>query len=371
MDEGRDRTTKSSWATQATADPDEIRQRYDTWLTASGRGGRVAELHAPEGTGYSSLTFLIDVERDGELTREVLRSVPSGETVFQTYDLALQVACMRNLADVIPTPTVLAHVEDPSVLGAPFYVMANVEGRIPGDNPPYPLVGWLHDEAPEVQAAHYANGMDVLATLSGIRPADVGLADHLERPELGATGTDQQVRWWKDLLAWGRDGTDQPTIDAAIEWLDDNRPADPGRDGIVWGDARISNMVFEVDGTPKAVLDWEMAGTGPGEIDLAWYLWMDRQFTTVYDAPRLPGFPGEDQLVARWERGAGVTAQDLDWYLAFAGIRFSITIMRIGIRSIAEGKLPADSDAYRNHLGTRLLARQLDLEPPGDIGLLG
>lgn len=368
MVEERDRTERSSWATHATADPDEIRRRYDDWL---GDEGTVVALHAPEGTGYSSLTYLIDVERGGAVTREVLRSVPSGETIFETYDLGLQVACMRNLAHVVPTPTVRAHVEDVTVLGAPFYVMDHVEGRIPDDNPPYPLVGWLHDEAPEVQAAHYANGIDVLAALSRVRPADVGLAKHLVRPDLGATGTDQQVRWWKDLLAWGRDGTDQPTIDAAIEWLDANRPADPGRDGIVWGDARVSNMVFDLDGTPRAVLDWEMAGSGPGEIDLAWFLWMDRQFTTVYDAPRLAGFPGEDQLVARWERGAGVTAQDLDWYLVFAGIRFSITIMRVAIRSMADGALPADSDAHRNHLGTRLLARVLDLEPPGDIGLMG
>ncbi len=363
-----DEQERSSWATQAASDPDEIRRRYDAWL---GDDGRVVDLHAPEGTGYSSLTYLIDVDRDGVTRREVLRSVPTGETVFREYDLALQVACMRNLAEVVPTPTILAHVEDPDVLGAPFYVMAHVDGRIPDDNPPYPLAGWLHDEAPEVQAAHYAHGIDVIAALAGVRPVDVGLADHLVRPELGVTGTDQQVTWWKDLLAWGRDGTDQPTIDAAFEWLDANRPPDPGRDAIVWGDARISNMVFAPDGTPRAVIDWEMAGTGPGEIDLAWFLWMDRQFTSVFGAPRLPGFPGEDELIARWERATGETAQDLDWYLVFAGVRFSITLMRVALRSMADGALPPDADVYRNHLGTRLLAQVLDLPAPGELGLMG
>lgn len=368
MTDDVDRTVRSETATRETSDADVVRRGYDAWL---GDRGEVVGWEAPSGTGYSSLTYLADVEADGAVTRHVLRAAPSGATVFPDYDLDLQVACMRALAEVVPTPTVLAAEPDAGPLGRPFYVMEFVPGRIPDDNPPYALVGWLKDSPAELQRAHYEHGIDLLAALHRVRPDDVGLGTHLARPDLGTSGLDQQVRWWKDLLAWGREGTEQPTIDAAWAWLDANRPTDPERDVVLWGDARISNVVWAEDGTPRAVLDWEMAGTGPGEVDLAWYLWMDRQFTDVFGAPRLEGFPGEDVLVARWEDGVGHAAADLEWYLAFAGVRFATVMTRVALRSKADGLLPADSDCERNHLGTRLLAMVLDLPSPGAMGPMG
>ena len=363
-----DHTKRSATASREGSDSDEIRARYDAWL---GDGARVVGWEAPGGTGYSSLTYLADVERDGQVTRHVLRAIPAGPTVFKDYDLDMQVACMRQLADVVPTPTILAEEPDPAPLGRPFYVMDFVPGRIPEDNPPYALVGWLKDSPADVQRRHYEHGIDLLGALARVRPDDVGLAEHLVRPERGATGLDQQVATWKDLLAWGREGTDQPVIDATWQWLDANRPQDPQRDVVLWGDARISNVVWAEDGTPRAVLDWEMAGTGPGEIDLAWFLWMDRQFTEVYGAPRLEGFPGEDALIARWEDAVGHQARDLPWYLRFAGVRFSTTLLRVALRSKADGLLPADSDVAQNHIGTRLLAQEMGLPEPGPIGAMG
>lgn len=137
-----DRTVRSETASREASDADAVRRRFDAWL---GDGARVVGWHAPEGTGYSSLTYVADVERDGEVTRQVLRAAPSGPTVFRDYDLDLQVACLHQLAPVVPTPPVLAHEPDPAPLGQPFYVMAHVPGRIPDDNPPYALVGWLKD----------------------------------------------------------------------------------------------------------------------------------------------------------------------------------------------------------------------------------
>jgi len=364
-------TERSDAASKADDQIEVARERYQAWLDARDAGARVVDFRAPQSTGYSSVTYLADVERDGATTREVIRSVPTGATVFKHYDLDLQVACLRNLDGVVSTPTVIAHERDAAPLGQPFYVMEFVDGRIPDDNPPYALVGWLKDESPEVQRAHYESGLDLLVALHRHTPDDVGLADHLAPAHDGANGLDREIERWRDLLAWGREGTDQPTIDGAWEWLDANRPAAPPSDVVLWGDARISNVVFAPDGTPRAVLDWEMAGSGPGEVDLAWFLWMDRQFTDVFGAPRLDGFPGEAALIERWQDGVGREATDLQWYLVFAGVRFSTTLMRVAIRSQADGLIDPAADVYRNHLGTRLLAQVLDLEPPGEIGLMG
>lgn len=367
-DTAADLTRRSETASREGSDSEEVRARYDAWL---GDRGTVVGWEAPGGTGYSALTYLADVERDGHVQRHVLRAAPSGATVFRDYDLDLQVACMRQLGEVVPTPDVIAEEPDPEPLGQPFFVMDFVPGRIPEDNPPYPLVGWLKDSPADLQRRHYEQGVDLLAALARVRPDEVGLADHLVRPDRGTSGLDQHVTAWKDLLAWGREGTDQPTIDAAWEWLDANRPADPGRDVVLWGDARISNVVWAEDGTPRAVLDWEMAACGPGEIDLAWFLWMDRQFTDVFGAPRLEGFPGEGALVARWEEAVGHEARDLQWYLVFAGVRFATVMSRVALRSKADGLVPSDSDVERNHLGTRLLAQVLELPEPGPVGPMG
>lgn len=363
----QDHTAHSDAASKADDQVDEARERYQAWL---GDDGRVLGFNSPESTGYSSVTYIADVERGGRTTREVIRSVPTGPTVFRDYDLDLQVACLRNLASVVPTPKVIAHEQDAAPLGQPFYVMEYVEGRIPDDNPPYALIGWLKDESSEVQEAHYLNGLDLLVRLHQHTPEDVGLADHLTWSS--SSGLDQEIDRWRDLLAWGREDTDQPTIDAAWEWLDENRPDAPAsHDVVLWGDARISNIVFAPDGTPRAVLDWEMAGAGPAEVDLAWYLWMDRQFTDVFGAPRLDGFPGEQVLIDRWQDGVGREVRDLRWYLVFAGVRFSTVLMRVAIRSQADGHIDPSADVYKNHLGTRLLAQTLELPPPGEIGLMG
>ncbi len=364
----RDLTQQATHASKAHGAGDEVRARYQAYL---GDTARIVSFDAPGSTGFSSETYLVDVEVDGAIRHEVLRTIPTGETVFQTYDLGLQVACLRQLGDVVPTPEVLAHVEDPAVLGRPFYVMRRIDGRIPDDNPPYTMVGWLKDAPFALQAAVYESGIDVISTLATTTPGEVGLTDVLERPELGGTGLEQQIRWWRDLYDWGREGGEQPTLDAAWEWLDKNRPDDPGRDCVLWGDARVSNMVFGDKGEVAAVLDWEMAGLGPAEIDLAWFLWMDRQFTVVFDMPRLEGFPGEDALIERWTHVTGHPPEHLDWYLIFAGVRFSITLMRVALRSKADGKIPQEADVERNNLGTRLVARELGLPEPGPIGLMG
>ena len=366
MADERDRTTESSTAIRENSDPAVVAAAYDAWL---GDEGTVVTCTAPEAAGYSSLTYIIEVDRaDGRRT-EVLRSRPSGPAVFPTYDLDLQVACLRQLGHLVPTPEVLAHEPDPGPLGEPFYVMSYVEGRIPSDNPPYAMAGWLAEASPELQRAHYVNGLDLVARLGATTPADVGLQDVLGDGE--GSGLDQVIRWWQHMLDWGREGTEQPTIDAAWEWLAANKPADDGRDVVLWGDARIPNVVFDPEGTPLAVLDWEMAGTGPGEIDLGWFLWMDNVFTGAYGMPGLPGRPSDDELVSRWEELVGHEARDLEWFSIFAGVRFAMTMMRIGIRAKAAGAIPADADAERNNLSTRYLAMRLDLPAPGEIGVMG
>ena len=55
-----------------------------------------------------------------------------------------------------------------------------------------------------------------------------------------------------------------------------------------WGDSRIGNILYR-DFVPAAVLDWEMAGLGPRELDLAWLVYSHRVFQDIAGSMGLPG----------------------------------------------------------------------------------
>ena len=59
---------------------------------------------------------------------------------------------MRALHDRtdVPAPNVLFSEPEPSVLGGPFLVMERIDGRVPPDDPPYTISGWLLELAPDM-----------------------------------------------------------------------------------------------------------------------------------------------------------------------------------------------------------------------------
>ena len=54
-------TERSDAASKADDQTEVARERYQAWL---GDRGRVVDFRAPQSTGYSSVTYLADVERD-------------------------------------------------------------------------------------------------------------------------------------------------------------------------------------------------------------------------------------------------------------------------------------------------------------------
>ena len=86
-------------------------------------------------SGFSNETWFIDIawrERGEEMSDcVVLRIEPQGPAFFDDCNLELQCEVMLALAGSdTPVPAVLAQVRDPVVLGAPFYVMEFIPGRV-------------------------------------------------------------------------------------------------------------------------------------------------------------------------------------------------------------------------------------------------
>ncbi len=79
------------------------------------------------GEGQSNLTFLVR----GQGWEVVLRRPPRGNLPPTAHDVRREYRVIRALWDAgapVPVPRPLALCEDPSVVGAPFYLMQRVDG---------------------------------------------------------------------------------------------------------------------------------------------------------------------------------------------------------------------------------------------------
>ncbi len=351
-------------------DLEQTRKDLERWLAgrlSEATDVRVGELSGPGTTGFSSDTILFDASWEEAGTRVerplVARIEPRGFNVFPVYDIGKQFRIQRILADTpVPSAPMYWLEHDESFLGAPFYVMGRVDGRIPTDNPPYHVGGWVTEIAPDEREALWWSGLDALIEIHRLDWRRLGL-DFLDRP--GATPLDAHLEEYESMWAWV-DGRPNPNIEAALRWLRENRPRDEEPTVVSWGDARIGNMIFD-RGRCVAVLDWEMAALGSPELDLAWWLFLDRHHSEGVDAPRLPGFPSREATIERYAERTGHRPRHLDYYEVFAALRFTVIMARLARQMVYYEVLPSDSGFEVDNACSRLLARLLDLPAPGSL----
>lgn len=346
-------------------DPEKHRARLQGWLVerlAPATDVALGPLAAPGESGFSSETMLLEVaftEPSGERRHErfVARGRPSGHPVFPDYDLEMQARCMQSAAEAgVPVPEVLWWEPDESVIGTPFYVMRHVPGDVPADNPPYTTCGFLFDASAREQRLAYESTLRAVAVVHTVDPDEV--RSHVDRPEYGTCGLEQELGRWRHFFDWAGAGRANPTCEAAFAALAANRPADAPQ-VLCWGDARLGNVILR-DFEAVAVLDWEMAHLGARESDVAWFLYFNRFFSDALGVPDLPGFPDTAEGIAIYEEYAGVELRDMDWWIAWACLRYCGTLIRVTQRMAQAGvEIPGFTEA--DNFGTRHLAALLDL----------
>lgn len=341
------------------------------WFRArlpAARNIEVGPLSGPSATGFSSDTLLFDLgyEQDGRRISRALvcRAEPTGFGVFPVYDVTKQYRIMAALAGTgVPVPKMVGLECDPALLGSRFFVMERVDGRIPTDNPPYHAGGWMTESAPSERASIWESGLDVLAAIHRQDPRALGI-DFLDAPPPGADTIGWQLAHWHRYYEWVAGERAFPVLEAAHAWLLAHRPPPTPQADLCWGDARIGNMIFDA-GRCVAVLDWEMATLGPAEMDLGWFLLLDRHHCEGIGVPRLAGFPDRAASIARWQRGTGRTAAHVEFWEAFAAWRFGVVMARVAAQMQHYEVLPADSNFAADNTMSRLLAKMLGLAPPG------
>ncbi|MEO1057329.1 MAG: phosphotransferase family protein [Actinomycetota bacterium] len=285
-------------------------ERVTAWLTDNIEGATAPFRFDVIAGGHSNLTFAV-TGADGR--KLVLRRPPLGHVLASAHDMGREHRVISGLQHTgVPVPEALGFCDDADVNGAPFYVMAFVEGHVLRDAT---ASAAALDEAARGNASRSL--VDTMAAIHAVDLDASGLTD-LGRHE-GYIAR-QLKRWYGQ---WNAGKTRElAAVDRVHEALAAAVP-DQGPATIVHGDYRLDNCMVSDAGDVVAVLDWEICTlgdpladvgllqvywTGPGDADSAW--------TGSATTPQ--GFWDRRQLADRYAEVSGRDLSQLGYYVAFA-----------------------------------------------------
>jgi aminoglycoside phosphotransferase (APT) family kinase protein len=264
--------------------------------------------------GKSNLTYrLTDDAHDW-----VLRRPPLGHVLATAHDMGREFRVMSALAPTpVPVPAMVTLCEDPSVIGAPFYVMQYVQGSILRHTKDTDKLRGSQRTALAFQL------IDTLADLHEVDPGAVGLSD-FGHPDGFLS---RQVHRWSQQLDRSR-SRDLPGSDDLAKELTRRVPASQ-RASVVHGDYRLDNVLVGPEQQILAVLDWEMATLGDPLCDLG--------LLPVYATPAPGvagivsdgmgphnGFPSIESLIGRYADRSGLDVSNLSWYIALGYYKLAV-----------------------------------------------
>lgn len=295
--------------------------------------------------GASNPTFLLT---NGEGRRYVLRKKPPGQLLSSAHQVDREYRAMKALDGHIPVPKMRALCEDPEVIGATFYVMDFLQGRIFRD-------ATLPGLTPKDRAEIYD---DLNATLARLHKVDfeaVALGDY-GRP--GNYFERQVARWTRQY----QDAKTEeiPAMDALIEKLPARIPADQSV-SIAHGDYRLENVMFHpTENRIIAVLDWELSTIGHPWADIAYNAFLWRSHSPGWGSLdgvdfAASGIPTEAAYVAKYcERMGRGPMPDWPFLMAFSIFRLA-SIGQGVYRRVLSGNSARESEAVN---GCGALAEQ-------------
>ena len=149
---------------------------------------------------------------------------------------------------------------------------------------------------------------------------------------------------------------DDEAIASAHDALVRTQPDDePASDRFLWGDARPANMVLDEHFAVVGLLDWELACSGPGELDVAWFCEMNRMRAEGMGISPLPGFPDAATTWAQWSAAVGRPPRYVEWHQRYAAYKVAV-LMQLFLRVMVEsGRLPVGHRLLHDNPGIRRL----------------
>ena len=288
--------------------------RVSDWLTDHVDGSTPPFTFRLITGGRSNLTFAVG---DAVGHRYVLRRPPTGNVLATAHDMAREHRIITAVGRTdVPVPPTLALCTDESVNGAPFYVMAYVDGVVLDSAEKADLLPIERRES----AAHHL--VDVLADLHAVDIDGVGLGDLARRDGY----VERQLKRW--TTQWEQSKTrDLPVVEEVAERLARSIPEQQGV-AIAHGDYRFGNCLVDVErGRVAAVLDWELCTLGDPLADLGYLgvYWVKPDGDARHNDPTsAPGFPSYQSVVERYAARTGRDVSGIDYYVAFSHWRLAV-----------------------------------------------
>lgn len=288
--------------------------------------------------GRSNLTYRVT---DARGVRCILRRGPLGAHLASAHDMGREYRILSALAPTpVPTPRPFALCADASVIGAPFYVMQEVDGLVLRESTD---VEPAFTDAERRRVGHAL--VDTLNILHAVDPAAAGLSD-LGRGDNYAA---RQLRRWK--RQWDESKTrDLRSMDETHTILARCIPEQNGV-AIVHGDYRLDNTIVTRSGEIAAVVDWELCTLGDPIADLGMLLvyWSepgDELVPLMHSPTRTSGFPSRTELSARYLDRSGRDASTLDFFVALSRWKLAALLEGVYARS-ASGAYGVQADDFR------------------------
>lgn len=283
--------------------------RLQPWLERHVAGFAGEAALAKFAGGQSNPTYRLEAGSG----RYVLRRKPFGPILPSAHAVEREYRLISALHPTgFPVPRPYALCEDAAVIGAPFYIMALVEGRTFWN-------GRLPEVGREERRPIYEAMIATLARLHSFDPAALDLGDY------GAPGNyfERQVgRWTKQYRAAQTERIEE--AERLIEFLPRSVPAQD-RVTIIHGDYRIDNLIYAPD-RPQvaAVLDWELSTLGDPLADFT-YLAMQWEMPAEAGSAGLRGADFAEMAIPTLEEAARLYCEAtgragvprLDWYFAY------------------------------------------------------
>jgi aminoglycoside phosphotransferase (APT) family kinase protein len=288
----------------------------------------------------------------------VLRRKPSGELLPGAHAVDREARVLQCLGRAgYPVAHVYGLCTDASVIGAWFYVMDMVEGRIFWDA--------IFPEVSRAERPAYFDAMNAaLAQLHSLDAEAIGLGG-FGKP--GNYFARQIGRWSKQYLADEFAGGNAD-MDRLVEWLPHNIP-NGAESSVVHGDFRCDNMIFHpTEPRILAVLDWELSTLGHPLADFTYHALMYRMPPGIVAGLKganlaALNIPSEAEYVAAYCRRTGRDGgiPSYEFYMAFNLFRLAAIFHGIkgrvirGTASSPEADIRAEAFPILAHMARQSL----------------
>jgi aminoglycoside phosphotransferase (APT) family kinase protein len=261
-----------------------------------------------------------------------LRRPPRGPLLPTAHDVLREYRVLAALQDTpVPVPRVYASCDDASFIGAPFYLMQYMSGKvIRGGLVPSNEPSFADNPARRRSVSEAMIGLLIALHSVDWRKAGLegfGRADgYIER----------QLRRWTDQLVRTLQLTRPlPVMEKIREWLEAHMPQSQHAT-IVHGDFKLDNVMWNVEGDNASVIalfDWEMSTIGDPLADLGWMLtyWSDPSDTelrrgVVSSMDWDIGYYRRNEMSECYEQRSGRSMRDFTFYQVFSLYKLAIIL---------------------------------------------